>query len=157
MNSVVVYRGRGAITDSFGGSGSGGGGVDDVLRRLGNVETDVSELRAEVRAISATLPHLAKAASVSEILAVTPHLATKADLKSEIGEVRAEIGSLRTEMKTELGSLRTEMTAEIGSVRTEIAGVKTAVATLETAIIKWIVGTTLTTAGVAFTIAKFVH
>ena len=124
--------------------------MDDILRRLGNVETDVSELRAEVRVISATIPHLATAAAVSEILAVIPHLATKADLKADIGEVKAEIGSLRTEMRTEIGSLRTEMRMEIGSVRTEIAA-------METAIIKWIIATVLTTAGIAFSIAKFVH
>ena len=129
MNSVVVYRRRGAITDSFVGSGSGGGGVDDdILRRLGNVETDVSELRAEVHSISATIPHLATAASVSDlrsevaaISAVIPHLATKADLKAEIGKVETQVASL------------------------------------EAAIIKWIIATVLTTAGLAFSIAKFVH
>jgi hypothetical protein len=133
MNSVVVYRHGGSTADSFVGSGSGGGGVDDILRRLGNVETDVSELRAEVRAISATMPHLA----------------TKADLKAEIGEVRAEIGSVRTE----IASVR----VEVQSVRVEVADVKTKVASMETAIIKWMVATVLTTAGVAFSIAKFVH
>jgi len=135
--------------------------VDDILRRLGNVETDVSELRAEVRVISATIPHLATAAAVSEILAVIPHLATKADLKADIGEVKAEIGSLRTEMRTEIGSLRTEMRTEIGSLRTEmrmeIGSVRTEIAAMETAIIKWIIATVLTTAGIAFSIAKFVH
>ena len=128
MNSVVVYRRGSAITDSFVGSGSGGGGVDDILRRLGNVETDVSELRAEVRAISATIPHLATAAAVSEILAVIPHLATKADLK-----------------------------AEMADVKTAVANVETKLASMETAIIKWIIATVLTTAGIAFSIAKFVH
>ena len=102
--------------------------MDDISRRLGNVETDVSELRAEVRAISATVPHLATAAAVSEILAVIPHLATKADLKSEIGEVK-----------------------------TAVANIETKLASMEAAIIKWIIATTLTTAGLAFTIAKFVH
>ena len=128
MNSVVVYRRRGAIADSFSGSGSGGGGVDDISRRLSNVETDVSELRAEVHSISATIPHLATAASVSDlrsevaaISAILPHLATKADLKAEIGRV------------------------------------ETKVASLEAAIIKWIIATVLTTAGLAFSIAKFVH
>ena len=83
MNSVVVYRRGEAIGDSFMGSGNGGGSVDDDFsRRLGNIENDVAELKAEVRAISATIPHLA----------------TKADLKAEIGNVRAEIGKVETQV-----------------------------------------------------------
>ena len=82
---------------------------DDFSRRLGNVENDVAELKAEVRAISATIPHLA----------------TKADLKAEIGKVETQVASM------------------------------------ETALIKWIIATVLTatglTSGIAFSIAKFVH
>jgi hypothetical protein len=84
--------------------------VDDILKRLGNVETAVSQIRTQVGAISATMPHLATAASVSQISAMIPHLATKADMAS-----------------------------------------------MESAIIKWIMATTLATAALAFTIAKFVH
>ena len=79
--------------------------MDDILKRLGSVETHVSELRSQV----------------SSILAIVPHLATKADVAAEIGQVKAGL------------------------------------AALETAIIKWIVATTLTSAALAFTIAKFVH
>lgn len=68
--------------------------MDDVLRRLGIVETLTAETRNDVSAIKATLPHLA----------------TKADISS-----------------------------------------------LETKIIRWIVGTTIAAASVAFTIAKFVN
>lgn len=82
--------------------------MDDILKRLGGVETHVSDLRWQVSAISANIPHLA----------------TKAD---------------------------------IADVRTAVGQVKTDVATVETAIIKWIVGTVLASAALAFTIAKFVH
>jgi hypothetical protein len=68
--------------------------VEDILKRLGNVETDVSQVKSQVSAISA----------------VIPHLATKADVSA-----------------------------------------------LETSIIKWIIATVLGTAGLVFTIAKFVH
>ena len=98
--------------------------MDDILKRLGNVETHVSELRSQVSSIAATIPHLATAASVSElraevasILAVIPHLATKAD----------------------------------------VIATKADLASMEAAIIKWIVATTLASAGLAFTIAKLVH
>lgn len=57
--------------------------MDDVLRRLGVVESLVAETRVDVSAIKATLPHLATKADV---------VATKAD----INEVRSEINALET-------------------------------------------------------------
>ena len=135
MDSVVEYSRSRAIAKSLVGSGSGGGGVDDILKRLGNVETHVTELRSEVSALSATVSHLATSASVTRvesrvdgILAIIPHLATKADLKGEIAMVNTAIGEL-----------------------------KAGQAHLEAAIIKWVIATGLTTAALAFTIAKFVH
>ena len=41
-------------------------------------------------------------------------------LQKQIGDVRAEIGSVRTELGKEIGSVRTELGKEIGSVRTEL-------------------------------------
>ena len=55
----------------MGGGPPGGGDVDDVLERLGSVESHVSELRSQV----------------SGLLAVIPYLATKAD----IGNLKAAI------------------------------------------------------------------
>ena len=86
--------------------------MEDILRRLGAVETNVSELKSQV----------------SGILAILPHLATKADV--------ADVG-------TDVAQLKGEMWAAISG--------------LETRIIKWIVATLLTSTGLAFTIAKFVH
>jgi hypothetical protein len=142
MGQVVVYNHRGIVSNSSVGSGSGGGDVEDILKRLTNVEQSVGDVRIQVGAIAATIPHLATAASVAEILAVTPHLATKADLKAEIGSVRAEIGGVR---------------AEVADVRTAVAKVETKVASMETKIIKWFIATSLTTAGLAFAIAKIIH
>jgi hypothetical protein len=84
--------------------GGGSGMEDDILKRLGVVESSVSEIRTQVGGITATLPHLA----------------TKADLSREIGGVRAEINSLRVELVAEIGSVRSELGAEIGSVRSEL-------------------------------------
>ena len=86
--------------------------MEDILRRLGAVETSVSELKSQV----------------SGIVAILPHLATKAD----VADVRTDVAQL----KGELGA---------------------AISGLETRIIKWIVATLLTSTGLAFTIAKFVH
>jgi hypothetical protein len=91
----------------------GGGGMDDVLKRLGAVEETVSETRSHV----------------SGIVAVLPHLATKAD----VSEVRVEIAS----------------------VRIEVAAVRVEVAELGSRLIKWLVATGITTAGLAVTAMKF--
>ena len=101
MGNIVGYSPRGTVSNLSVGSGSGGGDVEDILKRLGNVETLVSELKAQV----------------SAILAIIPHLATK----------------------------------------TDVADLKADMAAMETAIIKWIIATVLASAGLAFTIAKFVH
>jgi len=59
---------------------------------------------------------------------ILPHLATKAD----VADVRTDVAQLKGEMWA-------------------------AISGLETRIIKWIVATLLTSTGLAFTIAKFVH
>ena len=59
--------------------------MEDILKRLGNVETHVSELRSQVSAILAIIPHLATKADVADI----PHLATKAD----IADVKADVAA----------------------------------------------------------------
>jgi hypothetical protein len=96
-NAVVKFdEGRDEISGGkfpshlhAGKSNGGGGGMDDVLKRLGAVESTVLEVRAEVTGIAKVLPHLA----------------TRADLKSEIGGVRAELGALRTDLGTIVGTL----------------------------------------------------
>ena len=100
--------------------------MEDILKRLGAVETNVSELKSQV----------------SGILAILPHLATKAD----VADVRTDVADVRTDVanvKADVAQLRGEMGAGISG--------------LETRIIKWIVATLLTSTGLAFTIAKFVH
>jgi hypothetical protein len=91
MGSVVGYTPRSSGSNVSVGSGSGGGDVEDILRRLGNVEGHVSELRSQV----------------SAILAVIPHLATKAD----IADVRTEIGEFKAYVAKEFGALRADGTA----------------------------------------------
>jgi hypothetical protein len=76
MGNVVGYSPRSTVSNSSVGSGSGGGDVEDILRRLGNVETHVSELREQV----------------SAILAIIPHLATKTD----VADLRADVAALET-------------------------------------------------------------
>ena len=57
-------------------AGSGGGGMDDVMKRLGVLERDMSDLKVQVGSIAAQLPHLAT--------------------KAEIGDLRATISEAKT-------------------------------------------------------------
>src|ERR1700676_1021740 len=83
MGNVVGYNRSGAIANASAGSGSGGGDVEDILKRLGNVETHVSELRSQVSAILAIIPHLATKADV-------------ADVRTAGGQVKADVAAVAT-------------------------------------------------------------
>jgi hypothetical protein len=67
MGNVVGYSPRSTVSNSSVGSGSGGGDVEDILKRLDNVETHVAELRSQVSAILAIIPHLARKADVAAV------------------------------------------------------------------------------------------
>ena len=54
--------------------------MDSTLRRLEDVETDVSKLRIDLKATSSQVPHLATKAEIQ-------------DLKTDISNVRYEIAS----------------------------------------------------------------
>ena len=70
MGNVVGYSPRSTVSNSSVGSGSGAGDVEDILKRLGNVETHVAELRSHVSAILAIIPHLATKADVADVRTV---------------------------------------------------------------------------------------
>jgi|SRR5882757_1310734 len=131
MGNVVGYHPRSTASNSFVGLRGGGGNVDDILKRLGSVETLVSELRSQVSAILGVIPHLATKADV-------------ADVRTALGAVEAVIPLLATK-------------ADVAALKGDVVAVKADVAAVETAIIKWIVATTLASAALAFAIAKFVH
>jgi hypothetical protein len=145
MSSVPFYRSREADIHTYADCEYCGGCVDDFLRRLGNVEADVTELKVQV----------------GGILVILPTLATKADLAELKAELKTDIGSLRTELKTDIGGLRTELKTDIGGLRTElktdIGALGKEISSMEIRIIKWLVGTVVTTAGVAFSFAKYFH
>ena len=117
---------RGKAAASQGTGGKGGGNMDDILRRLSVVESSVAVIRADVSAISAVLPHLATLSALS---------AVEGSLTERICSVE---GSLTARICSVEGSLTAKLNA------------------LETSIIKWIIGTVIATATLAFAIAKFV-
>lgn len=109
MSSVLAYRSPEAVIYPEVHHEDDGDIVDDILKRLGNVEADVSKLKVDVGVIAA-------------------NYATKID----IAEVKTSIADLKGELKVDIASM-------------------------ESRIIKWIIGTTLASGGVVFSIARFVH
>ena len=116
MSSALAYRSPEAVIYPEVRYEDCGDIVDEILKRIGNIEADVSKLKVDVGVIAS-------------------NYATKSD----IAEVKTSIADLKGELKVETAGLRTE------------------IASMESRIIKWIVGTTLATAGVVFSIARFVH
>jgi hypothetical protein len=127
MGNVVGYSLRNTSSNPSVGSGSGGGDVEDILKRLSNVETYVFELRSQVSAIAAVIPHLATKADIKDV-----HLATKADIKDAHLAMKADIG----EVKTDLAAMETKI-------------IKWIIAT--------VLSSSALVSALAFTIAKFVH
>ena len=105
--------------------------MDDVLKRLGAVETAVSETKVQVSAIAATLPHLA---TKDDVRAVSVEVA---EVRTEVRAIAAVIPHLATK-------------ADLGAVRAEVAD-------LGTKLISWLVATGIATAGLVITAMKFVH
>jgi hypothetical protein len=92
-------------------------------------------------------------AAVAEIRALLGQTATKADL-----------GEIRVELRDEISSSRMETQSvrlEVQVVRTEVQALRADVNAMETRMIKWMIGTTISTTlsvgALAFSIAKFVH
>lgn len=58
---------------------------EDILRRLGTLEKDVSEVKVQIGSINAQLPHLATKADVSDVRA------SVSDLRAYVNEVKTSI------------------------------------------------------------------
>ena len=61
--------------------------MDDILKRLGNVESHVSELRSQVGGFLTVVPHLGTKADVADL---------KAAINDDFGDVRAAMASMET-------------------------------------------------------------
>ena len=99
----------------------------------------LSEVRAEIASQVANLD----ARLSTQVASLDTRLST------QIAEVRADVAEQHAVMRADVADLRTE-------VRTEIAGVRTEIATLETRLIRWVVGTVITTATLTVGILRLV-
>ena len=73
----------------------------------------------------------------------------RAEQRVEIAEVRTEIANLDMRLSTQIANLDTRLSTQIAEVRSELGN-------LEARLIKWIIGTVVTTAGVTAAIAGVV-
>ncbi len=71
------------------------------------------------------------------------------EVRAETAEVRTEIANLDTRFSGQIANLDTRLSTQIAEVRSEIAN-------LESRLIKWLIGTVVTTAGVTVAIAGVV-
>ena len=67
-------------------------------------------------------------------------------------QAEAIVKTMRESGRADFASLATKV--DSAEIRTEIADVRTAIANLETRLLRWIVGTILTTAGVTVAIVR---
>jgi hypothetical protein len=115
--------------------------MDEILKRLGLLETIVTDVRLQVTSIAALLPTFP---TKSELLS------TKAELKEDIHAVRVEVQALRAELKTDVQALRTELKTDVGALRSDMSS-------MEARLIRWFVCTAIAIAALAFSAAKYVH
>lgn len=86
----------------------------------------------------------------------------RAELQTELGEMRNSVGGLRTELHTELAAvrieisdLRTELHSEIAVVRVDMGELRTEMHRMARVIQAWIVTTGISMAGLMLAIARF--
>ena len=103
-----------------------------VARELtaGGVDRDQAEVIANA---------IKKVAEQGDYVTSDQFKAGQAEVRAEIAEVRTEIANLDTRISAQIANLDTRLSTQIAEVRTEIAS-------LETRLIRWMVGTVLATA-----------
>ena len=113
--------------------------MDDIFKRLGIVESMVADIRVQV----------------AGILAVLPYLATKADLKDEIGAVRRDMNDKLGDMDDRLGGLRNDMNDKLGDLRSDMHAMESRLISHDKWMMRWLVGTMISTIASVFAIVKY--
>lgn len=116
-------------TPSHGG-GDGGGRMENLDKRVTNLESDVKVIRNDLTTLMVRSENFATKADVSDIR--TEIATLSGSLRTEIaeqgGSLRSELaelsGSLRSELAQQGGSLRSEMAELRGEIKTEMAALR---------------------------------
>ena len=103
------------------GAGSGGGGMDEVVKRLGVLERDVSDLKVQVGSIAAQLPHLATKAEISDLKATT---------SAQIGDLKAATSAQIGDLKAAISEAKTSVVQWVVGTTIAAAGIAFAIAKL---------------------------
>jgi hypothetical protein len=87
------------------------------------MEPRVAHLEEDMRDVKATLARLEPVIVRMDaaLIATLPHLATKAELADQRGEVTGKIADLRSEVTGKIVDLRSEMTSEFSALRGDLA------------------------------------
>lgn len=131
---------------------------------IAHLRSDVNELKEGMKTVNVVLGELKNGQ--------TQLSGAIATVRAEIGtlraEMRAEMTTIRAEIRGEMDTIRSETGAETCSIRTEMGALRAEVgilgkqidariAGLETKIIKWVIGTGMSCAGLAFTFARLLR
>ena len=162
-------------------SGGNGGAMDDVLKRLGALESSVSDLRIQVGGIAATM---ARKDELNKLQAQVSGIAATMATKDELNKLQAQVSGIAATMATkdDLNKLQIQASSTAATIpylatkdalkelQAQVSGIAAAIpylatkadlSAMETTIIKWIIATVLTSVGLAgglaFSIARFVH
>ena len=74
---------------------------------------------------------------LSRLEGVYEHLATKDDLATLRGELKADVAALRGEQKADMAELKGELTADMANLKGELTA---EIRAMEVRLIKWMVG-----------------
>ena len=100
----------------------------------------MAELRAEIANLDTRLS--------KQIAELHAEMQTQiAEMQTQIAEMQTQIAELRTEQRTQTAELRTEQRTQAAELRTEIAS-------LETRLVRWMVGTVIATATLTVAIVR---
>lgn len=131
-----------------------------IENEIAHLRSDANELKEGMKTVNVVLGELKKG---------------QTQLSGDIATVRAEMGTMRAEMRAEMATIRAETGAGMGSIRAEMATLRAEMGTLraemgilgkqidaritglETKIIKWVIGTGMSCAGLAFTFARLLR
>jgi hypothetical protein len=92
-----------------------GGGMDNLEKRVTNLEGDVKVIREDLTTLTVRSESFATKADVADIRAEMAEM--RGELRTEMAELR---GELRSEMSKQYGEINTALSTQSGNLKTEL-------------------------------------